>query len=180
VFLYTQKTEQKVYRPVPAFVVAEFECVPSVSGHHWFWTRGGMVETVRKKWSEALADWFTDAKVKDGQAHRFRNTMAVELLKAGTPIERVSILLGHSSVRITEKHYKPWNRARQEQAEADVTRSWATDPVVLLEGKGKGDGTVHHQAKSMKRKMAGTTGLEPATSAVTGQRSNQLNYVPRA
>ena len=28
-------------------------------------------------------------------------------------------------------------------------------------------------------RMAGTTGLEPAASAVTGQRSNQLNYVPR-
>ena len=28
--------------------------------------------------------------------------------------------------------------------------------------------------------MAGTTGLEPATSAVTGQHSNQLNYVPFA
>jgi hypothetical protein len=28
--------------------------------------------------------------------------------------------------------------------------------------------------------MAGTTGLEPATSAVTGQHSNQLNYVPTA
>ncbi len=27
-------------------------------------------------------------------------------------------------------------------------------------------------------KLAGTTGLEPATSAVTGQHSNQLNYVP--
>ena len=26
--------------------------------------------------------------------------------------------------------------------------------------------------------MAGTTGLEPAASAVTGQRSNQLNYDP--
>ena len=26
--------------------------------------------------------------------------------------------------------------------------------------------------------MAGTTGLEPATSGVTGQRSSQLNYVP--
>ena len=26
--------------------------------------------------------------------------------------------------------------------------------------------------------MAGSTGLEPAASAVTGQRSNQLNYVP--
>jgi hypothetical protein len=27
-------------------------------------------------------------------------------------------------------------------------------------------------------RMAGTTRLELATSAVTGQRSNQLNYVP--
>ena len=31
--------------------------------------------------------------------------------------------------------------------------------------------------KSLKM-LAGTTGLEPATSCVTGMRSNQLNYVP--
>jgi hypothetical protein len=28
------------------------------------------------------------------------------------------------------------------------------------------------------KELAGTTGLEPATSDVTGRRSNQLNYVP--
>ena len=33
---------------------------------------------------------------------------------------------------------------------------------------------------SLLESMAGTTGLEPATSAVTGQHSNQLNYVPNA
>jgi hypothetical protein len=32
---------------------------------------------------------------------------------------------------------------------------------------------------SLQGFVAGTTGLEPATSAVTGQRSNQLSYVPR-
>jgi hypothetical protein len=31
---------------------------------------------------------------------------------------------------------------------------------------------------SLLERMAGTTRLELATSAVTGQRSNQLNYVP--
>ncbi len=56
----------------------------------------------------------------------FRDTFSVELLLAGVPIERVSILLGHQSVRITEKHYAPWVRARQEQLEADVRRTWQT------------------------------------------------------
>jgi hypothetical protein len=32
--------------------------------------------------------------------------------------------------------------------------------------------------RKLLKRMAGTTGLEPAASAVTGQRSNQLNYVP--
>ena len=32
----------------------------------------------------------------------------------------------------------------------------------------------------IKRKVAGVTGLEPAASGVTGQRSNQLSYTPAA
>jgi integrase len=32
--------------------------------------------------------------------------------------ERVSVLLGHSSIKVTEKYYSPWVRSRQEQLEA--------------------------------------------------------------
>jgi hypothetical protein len=34
-------------------------------------------------------------------------------------MDRVSALLGHSSIKVTEKHYSPWVWARQEQLEAD-------------------------------------------------------------
>ena len=32
---------------------------------------------------------------------------------------------------------------------------------------------------AFEMQMAGVTGLEPATSGVTGQRSNQLSYTPK-
>jgi hypothetical protein len=51
---------------------------------------------------------------------RFRDTFGVELLLSGALIERVSILLGRRSVRMTEKHYARWVRSRQEQLEADL------------------------------------------------------------
>jgi integrase len=55
--------------------------------------------------------------------HRSRDTFAVGFLQAGVPMDRVSVLLGHSSIKVTEKHYSPWVRARQEQLEADVGRT---------------------------------------------------------
>ena len=35
-----------------------------------------------------------------------------------------------------------------------------------------------HLVLLLHDQMAGATGLEPATSCVTGRRSNQLNYAP--
>ena len=124
-------------------VVKELEAMPRASDHYWFFSGNGTVETARKKWSEALARLFKDANVTDGHAHRFRDTFAVELLLDGTPIENVSAFLGHASVRVTERYYAPWVRARQERAEADVKRSWERDPLVLMETKGTPE--VHSQ-----------------------------------
>jgi len=50
---------------------------------------------------------------------------------AGVPIERVSVPLGHQSIRITEKHYSPWTRSRQEQIEADLAAMWKQDSAFV-------------------------------------------------
>jgi hypothetical protein len=47
----------------------------------------------------------------------FRSAITVELLNKGVPIDRVSLLLGHSSVKVTEKHYAPFVKERQQQLE---------------------------------------------------------------
>jgi len=54
----------------------------------------------------------------------FRDTFAVELLLAGVPLDQVSLLLAHSSVKITEKHYAPFVKARQLQLENSVRMAW--------------------------------------------------------
>jgi integrase/recombinase XerD len=134
--LYTQKTGTHVHCPLPEFLVIALAAIPRMSERHWFWTGNGKLQTAVGDWQGKLHDIFKDAEVAGGHAHRFRDTFATELLLRGVPIERVSVLLGHHSVKITERYYSPWVRERQEQAEADVRRTWGQDPVVQFETKG--------------------------------------------
>jgi hypothetical protein len=50
--------------------------------------------------------------------------------------EPLAMLRSHGSIRITERHYAPWTRSRQEQIEADLKAAWSNDPLVLTDGKG--------------------------------------------
>jgi integrase/recombinase XerD len=103
-FLYTQKTGVPVNLVLPGVVSDALRRTPMTSKQYWFWSGAGELETAITNWRTRLHRLFELAKIPDGHAHRFRDTFAVELLLAGVPIERVSVLLGHQSVRITEKH----------------------------------------------------------------------------
>lgn len=105
--LYTQKTGVPVYCPLPEFVVKALEGLNSMSGRYFFWTGESKLQTATGDWQAKLKKLFEKAELPDGRAHRFRDTFAVELLLAGVPLERVSVLLGHTSIRITERHYAP-------------------------------------------------------------------------
>jgi integrase len=128
-FLYTQKTGVPVYIPLPAFVVEALNSCPRKSERYWFWTGVGSKETLTGNWRRTFRRLSEMAGVRGGHPHRFRDTLAVELLLEGVPMDRVSILLGHSSVKITERHYAPWVQSGQARLEADLERVWRKDPL---------------------------------------------------
>jgi integrase/recombinase XerD len=132
-FLYTAKTGTPVRVTLPEFVADALRATPPMNDRFWFWTGESKLRTAIGKWQDRLLSLFRLAGVAGGHAHRFRDTFAVELLLSGVSLERVSVLLGHQSVRITERHYSPWVRARQEQLEADLERAWSRDPLVLMQ-----------------------------------------------
>ena len=126
-FLYTQKTGVPVHLVLPDVVLDALEQTPMRSDRYWFWSGVGELESAVTNWRWRFQKLFEIAEIED--AHRFRDTFAVELLLAGIPIERVLVLLGHQSVRITERHYSPWAKSRQEQLEADLRKAWKRDPL---------------------------------------------------
>jgi site-specific recombinase XerD len=130
-FLYQQKTGTPVYCPLPPPVVARLVAVKNDNDQFFFYDGTSQPESMVKSWDRIFQKVFATATppIKGGHPHRFRDTFAVSLLLKGVSIEIVSKLLGHSSIKVTERHYAPWIKARQDQLETEVRRIWAADSV---------------------------------------------------
>jgi len=131
-----QKTGVSVFTVLPDFVTRALGAILRVKSTQLFWRSTGKVEGVVSSLRKRLVKLFWLAKVSGGHAHRFRDTFATELLLGGVPIERVAILLGHQSVKVTEKYHSAWTDSRQRQIEADLQRAWDRDPIVLRRDEG--------------------------------------------
>lgn len=122
--LYTAKTGTPVYMPLPPVVIDALAKLDTNGRGRYFSTGNAKPQTARANWSRYLDTLFELADVKDGHSHRFRDTFAVSLLEKGVSLEHVSVLLGHSSVKITERHYKPWVKTLQSRLEEEVKKAW--------------------------------------------------------
>lgn len=139
IFLYRAKTGVPVNVPVPPDVADILRALPSENKRYFFWSGNGDPQTACKGWRRSLTRLFEIAKIRrpDGSpkrchAHMFRDTFAVELLNRGVPIDRVSLLLGHSSVKVTERHYAPFVKERQQQLEVYARLAWDNSAAEIV------------------------------------------------
>ena len=99
---------------------------------YYFWSGESKKKACVGDYQRAFKKLYELAGVKNGHAHRWRDTFAVELLLSGMALEQVSVLLGHQSVRVTERHYAPFVKARQEQLETGVRKTFDTDKMAYI------------------------------------------------
>jgi integrase/recombinase XerD len=119
------KTGSDVSVPIPADVARELLAVANGNPRYVFWQTGnGQPESAVKNWHRDLRALFLKAGMPKGHPHQLRDTAAVAWLNAGIPLEEVSRLLGHSSIRTTERHYSPWVKSRQDRLDSLVMETW--------------------------------------------------------
>jgi len=153
---HTQKTGSHVYLEIPPEVIRALDEIPKASERFWFWSGNGKLETASKDWQGRLADLFEDAGIQDGHSHRFRHTFAKDHLSKGTSMQDLSKLLGHASIKVTEKYYAKWCTERQEKASAAMRRTWINDPVLAWE----------REANSTDAKLERADEAEPVSEEV--------------
>lgn len=116
IFIRTEKSGQPVFLPVPPDMKAALDCVPVPEGNpdsrYFFWNGVGKPKTHKAHVDRSLRAVFKEAEVSGAHAHRFRHTLATELLGRGASFEEVADILGNSP-EIVRKHYGKWSAARQ-------------------------------------------------------------------
>lgn len=118
-----QKTGTHVSVIIPTDVAEELLSVANGNPEYILWdSRGGKKKTVVKDYQKDFRRLFLAAGLENFASHSLRDTFAVDLLSKGVPLEEVSKLLGHSSTKVTEKHYAPWVKLRQDRLDPFMLR----------------------------------------------------------
>jgi len=122
------KTGTDVSVVIPPLVAEELLALSNDNTAFFFWSGVGSKKSICSNWGKRfIVPCFEAAGIpRNGHmlAHRLRDTFACELLTAGVGLEDVSKLLGHKSIRTTEKSYAPWVRGRQDRLDELVMQTW--------------------------------------------------------
>lgn len=104
-FMRTMKTGHDLYLKLHSDCISALKALPLESKEYFFWSGNGKLSSAVGSARRSVECIKRLSGVSNTHPHRFRDTFAVELLYNGTDIRDVQHLLGHASIKTTEKYY---------------------------------------------------------------------------
>jgi len=122
-YIYTTKAGTPVSILLPESLVSLLKKLPAPGGY--FFLRGESVamHTTADLWRRTIKRMCKDAEVAPDHPHRFRHTLAADLLMKGASVEDVAAILGNSP-QVVIKHYSQWIKGRQERLDSFLEQTW--------------------------------------------------------
>ncbi len=119
IYLRTKKNGNPVRLELQADLKFALEALPTPRGAadgcpYFFWSGNGTTRAAVRDVSRSLENVFEASGVPGAHAHRFRHTLATDILGIGGTFEEAADVLGNSPA-IVRKHYAKWSIARQER-----------------------------------------------------------------
>lgn len=131
----TSKREslQPIDNAIPPFVGKEIMAVLNGNPRYVFWNRDGhdsanevnekrVVTRYWQRWIRALLD---AAGFPNATSHKFRHTLAIEMIRHGATFEDVAAALGNTVGVVAKFYSHEWAKVRQSRTDAALKAAWS-------------------------------------------------------
>jgi site-specific recombinase XerD len=129
--LRTTKADVLVHILLPSDLVEQLNALPRKGKYLFLIGESEHPHTVSNLWRRRIQRMCKAANISPDHPHRFRHTLAKDLLLRGASVEDVAMILGNSPA-IVIKFYSQWIPARQAKLDSLLEETWSAPRLVRV------------------------------------------------
>ena len=123
IHLYTSKAGTPVSVLIPDNLVLLLKSLQPRGAYFFLRGESTAMHTAADLWRRRIKILCKAAKVAPDHPHRFRHSLAADLLSKGATVEDVAAVLGNSPA-VVMKHYSQWIKSRQDRLDSVIAQTW--------------------------------------------------------
>jgi integrase len=123
IYLYTTKAGTPVSILIPETLATLLKKIPPKGGYFFLRGESTHPHTASDLWRKRIKAICKEVGIVPDHPHRFRHSLAADLLMKGASVEDVAAILGNSPA-IVQKHYSQWIAGRQTRLDDFMKSTW--------------------------------------------------------
>ncbi len=134
VYLYTTKAGTPVSILLPDSLLGLLKKIPPRGGYFFIRGKSNHPHTASDLWRKRIKAICKKVGIVPDHPHRFRHSLAADLLSKGVSVENVAAILGNSPA-IVVKHYSQWISSRQDALDSALRSTWKPALQIIADQK---------------------------------------------